>query len=172
MSKRICKNGFTLIELVVAIAIVAVVVSAMVGLMLDSMRSTTKTIALERIEEQGSQAMREIRKNILLADPTTLICPSGPSSSLTFNSRTDGNDISLTCADTGIMYSSVAAGETIQLTSSDVGVSGGCGEFIRSCVNDSNTPVINVRFSLYLVSGGDRVTSASKTFESTMVVRN
>ncbi len=170
------KNGFTLIEIVVAVAITVVMITAMINILLNSYRSSSRSKALEKVEEEGSLVIREIRRNLLMADPRSIVCPAGGTGdSISFESRMDSRMTTIECVDSNIASrsASIVPEQVITLNGSDVGVSGGCTTFISACNTDLNFPEVEFNFGLMTTGGGvDKTVTASRAFNVKVTIRN
>lgn len=161
------KKGFTLIEIMVVLAITGLIMASVMAILGGSFRVNNRNKWLGKIEENGGFALAEIRRNILDANR---ILPCGVGSSVSFNNMDDGNLTTIVCEDGKI--ASVSA-NTIDLTASDVTVSD-CSTFV-TCDTLSSSTVSNVNFSFTLgagISGGEPQDYVIKKFESKVSVRN
>ncbi len=168
-------EGFTLIEIVVAVGVTVVMITSMINILLNSYRSSARSKALEKVEEEGSLVIKEIRRNLLAADAESITCPSGGvGDNISFVSRIDSQTTVLECAGGNIASraASLVPEQVITLNSVDVGVSGGCANFVRSCNEDAVFPEIELGFGLMTAGGGDKTMSVSRDFSTKVVVRN
>lgn len=72
-------NGFTLVEVLVAISIVAIVGVIIVGIFADTLRGSNKAQILAVIKQNGQAVLESMDKNIRGAD--NIVCPPQPSPS-------------------------------------------------------------------------------------------
>lgn len=159
--------GFTLIEVMVVLAITGVIMASVMAILSGSFRANNRSKWLGKIDENGNFVLGEIRRNILDANR---ILPCGIGSSVSFNNMDDGNLTTIVCDDGKI--ASVSA-DTIDLTTSDVTVSD-CSTFV-TCDTLPSSTVSNVNFSFTLgagITGGEVQDYVTKKFESKVSVRN
>lgn len=71
------KNGFTIAEILVVIAIVAIVGTIMVAIFISTLRGSNKSQILAAIKQNGQAVLENMDKNIRGAD--NVICPKIPS---------------------------------------------------------------------------------------------
>lgn len=161
------KKGFTLIEVMVVLGITGVIMTSVMAILSGSFKVNNRTKWLGKVEQNGSFALGEIRRNILNANK---ILPCGIGNSISFTNMDDGNLTTIICENEKI--SSVSA-ETIDLTNDQVTVSD-CNTFV-TCDTLPSSDISNVNFSFTLgagISGGDPQDYVIRKFESKVSVRN
>jgi len=166
------RNGFTMIELVVMVAVLAMILVTVTAVMLNSMKARSRVETGDRLEQNGNLVLSALRDNFLTSNGQGVSClltgQSGIGSSVSFINRNDGVQITLNCAGGRIASNSAV------LTSSDVTVSD-CSTFVTCDTLPSSGGIVSVaNFSFVLKSG---VTEAgiegyaSRRFETKVVVR-
>jgi len=163
-------KAFTLIEMMVVVGSLAFIFMMVVGILINSVKSSRKINVTDSVEQDGTWVIAELRKNLLKAGITGLNCPSGVGSSLSFTSRIDGGTTYLVCNESESLIASVSAESAVNLLSSEVRASG-CNNFV-SCDLSSFFPIVNFSFTL---SKGDESSGVEnyneRDFEATVVVR-
>lgn len=169
------KKGFTLIETLVVVTVLGIIMTTVIGIMLNSFKAKGRTDITNRLEQSASYLMMELRRNILNAESISIACPpSGVGSSMTVVNRFDGQPTRIECDEPGAMVASVSALGTFNISGQDAGVSG-CASFI-SCDTlpvTGEVGTVKFRFGMNSSTGGMAVdTFVQRTFENTVVVRN
>ncbi|HRS22862.1 MAG TPA: prepilin-type N-terminal cleavage/methylation domain-containing protein, partial [Candidatus Woesebacteria bacterium] len=69
------KKGFTLLELVVMVAVIAIIMTIITAIMTNTFKANNRTMALQKINDNGSYALEQIRRYYLsqsICDGTAL----------------------------------------------------------------------------------------------------
>lgn len=171
--KNKSKTGFTLVELLVAVGIIAIAMITLSSTMIDSLRAKNRVRVMDKINQNGVWINSEIRRNLLRAPQNTIDC-SGAPSSLKFGD--DNNNINtITCTEaTGIASASAETAHNVgNMVDSGIRVTG-CGTFV-SCGLSPASEVTSaiIKFTLEAGTAGDRPENLyTKTFESKITIRN
>lgn len=119
--------GFTLLEMVVSIAIVALVATVLSQVFISTLRTNTKTEILKDMKQNGELALENMVRMIQNAQDITSTCEStGTSSQSITILNPDGKETSLGCLVDGTItrLASTSAEGTEYLTSSNVTAGG------------------------------------------------
>ena len=170
-------KAFTLIEMVVVIGVLGLVMSAVMGIMVNVFRAKNRIEVTDNSEQIGGQLLNQLKEDVVTASGVGMTCVTDGSSeanNLVYSSAVDGGVTTLSCVE-GTGIASASANGTYDLTGSEVTVSG-CNDFAR-CVPypGSSDRIESVNFSFTLsagVSGSGAQTANSRKFQSTVVVRN
>jgi len=138
------RKGFTLIEIMVVIAITAVIMTIIMAIMANTFKASNRTKAMQKINENGSYAMEQIKRYYL----SQSVCDAGL--------LTVGADNILKLNTTPVNA----------LTKSEVIAS----DFSAAC--DVDLKVLSVGFTLSVGSNLSKEFYATKSFTSTVVLRN
>ncbi len=171
-----CKQkGFTLIEILVVVAVVGFIVLSISRLMSGVFSSQNKNKAIDKIDQSGSWVLNELKKNILNAnsDGGNFICPSsGIGTSISIISNKDLQETILSCSGNKISSYSATRKETIVLfeKNNDLELVN-CSGFIRCEVPYSK--LSSVRFTFTLKAGVSTLSSGTtRPFLMDVVLRD
>ncbi len=163
------RNGFTLIEMMVVVAVLAVIMVTVVSVLLNSFKASSRVDVADRIEQNGQYALNEIRNNFLTSNGLNVTCNTGDS--ITYMNQLDGNVNTLQCIEGGAI-ASVSATTTTNLT---VGVSASnCNNFV-TCEVTSTGMVTSANIGFTLSTGVPNSGSenyVSRSFTTKVAVRN
>ena len=102
------KKGFTLIEILIVTSVILIVMASISGSMSGVFNSQGKSRAIDKINQNGSWILSELKKNMLNADSGTengagFSCPVNGdySDSITITSIKDGDKTTISCFDAG-----------------------------------------------------------------------
>lgn len=169
------QSGFTLLELLVSIAVVAVIGSTLSIILVNSLRGANKANVVTSVRQNGNNAVLQLAKNIREASDVTypvLPCPSSPQpfdhitiKTLAATSQTytcnSGSPVNIT-GPSGPLLDTNA----VSLTSCN---------FYCSQVDPSQNPVIKIDFTLTDSNGTSKLverSSAKINFQTSVVMRN
>ncbi len=119
------KRGFTLVEFVIYVGIVALMITSLSSFLIMAVSARTKAEAVANVEEQGIAAMQRITQTIRNA--TSITAPSIGTSSATGATvvvPTGALSPTLFNLSSGVLQMKEGAGAYVDLTSSQVVVSG------------------------------------------------
>lgn len=177
---EIKQQGFTLIEMVVSIAIIAVVGVALTQVFIATIRTNTKTELLKDVKQNGELALETMTRLIQNAKEITSACSiDGTSStSLTVVGK-DSGETTLECSldGTTTRVASVSAQGTAYLTSGNVTLGGGscaASTLAFTCFGAAGIPTsVTITFDLaQLGNPGQAFEQASETFQTSVSMRN
>lgn len=173
MMKHQRVDGFTLLEMLVSIAIIAIVSVVLSQVFISTLRSNTKAEILKEVKQNGDLAVESITR--MIQNAADAWCPSASSFS-TLNP--DGEVTTIACEDTasGARLASQSAAQTVYLTSTRVSLGTTCAgsQLSVTCEGAAGIPTtISVSFQLSQ-SGtvGDQFERASQTFRTSVSMRN
>ncbi len=160
------KAGYTLVEIIVVVASVGLIMTAMIGVILGSFRAQNRTKSDNKITENGSWIMNELRKNVFNSFGDQVECASD-AKSVQIKSLVDGQITTLSCDQVNSKIASTSAVERV-LNNSEVTVSG-CTNFVTCEQVDDK--VYGVTFNFTLESTVEGVGS-SRVFSTKVTLRN
>ncbi|MFZ2153131.1 MAG: prepilin-type N-terminal cleavage/methylation domain-containing protein [Microgenomates group bacterium] len=171
------KRGFTLIEMLVVVGVLAIIMITVTSILANSFKAKNRVAVADLVEQNGALVTREIRNNIMMTAGIGVSCVvDGVSagSTLALTNIDDGQVTNLVCYENSKIASESANGN-FDLTTNSVKVTG-CDNFARcDLYPDTADRVAKVNL-LFNLSSGDTAVSPvagnSKTFNSSVVVRN
>jgi prepilin-type N-terminal cleavage/methylation domain-containing protein len=169
-NKKINNKGFTLIETLVAVAVLGMLMVSLGGIMTMSFKAKSSTGNNEMLSSNAVFVLGELKKNILDAQVGQITCPdinSGIGNSISFMTKSGGRTTLLCDAATGQIASASADG-TYNYLDSGVGAKN-CQNFVWC--NLANGEVLSVGFTLNLAVGGSSVGNTG-IFYGEVVPRN
>lgn len=174
------RSGFTLIEMVVSIAIIAVVGVALTEVFIATIRSNTKTELLKDVKQNGEFALEIMTRMIQNAKEITSACSIAGtiSTSLTVVGE-DSGETTLGCSfdGTSTRVASVSAQGTAYLTSGNVTLGGGSclgSTLAFTCFGAAGIPTsVMIVFDLAQLGIPEQAfEQASETFQTSVSMRN
>lgn len=167
-----CTRGFTLIEILVALSIVAVIGSITVSILFMTLRAGKKSDVLIGLKQNGNTAMAQIVKNIRYAKsldyPTSCVSPVTVPR-ITLTSISDNAQTTFTCT-AGASTSIASNGASLIDTS--VAVVSGCS-FTCSQATLNDPPTIAIGYTLNARNLTDLTeTRGSVRFNTSVIMRN
>jgi len=164
------KRGFTMIELILYVALASVLLmatSAFLGVVLES---RVKNQTISEVETQGMQTMHTILQTIRNAEAITSPTQGANATSLTLNVVNASNDPTIFDVSSGALRIKEGVGATISLTNSRVTAS----DVTFTNLSRTDTPgIVRVEFTLSLVNNSGRNEyDYSKTFISSASLRH
>ena len=182
------KKGFTLIEILIVVAVVMVIMVSISGIMSGVFTSQNKNKAGDKITQNGSWILNELKKNVLNADKNSqngekFTCSMSPAlgQSIVITSVKDGEKTTISCLNFGVQGYKIASisgktvgvGTTIFLfeKNNDL-ILKDCNNFV-SCSTLPSLQLSNVKFNFTLEAGVAALSSGtSKTFSVDVTLRN
>lgn len=181
MKNKSNAKGFTLIELVIAVTIIAGLGTVLVQALFTTTRSSTKVERLTEVKQNGDYAINIIERMVRNARSLSAVCSSDgatPTTSATITSP-DGYDTTFSCGLDGSVtrIASVSGFGTQYLTSSSVTLGGAsCDDnsLVFHCVSLSDVPrSLKVTFALSQKGTPvDQFEKASTTFQASVGIRS
>lgn len=175
------KKGFTLIELVIAVAIIAGLGTVLVQVLFTTTRSSTKVERLTDVKQGGDYALNMIERMVRNAQKLSAdVCSESGASPTSFVSITspDGDDTTFICElNSGVTrIALVSALRTQYLTSSSVTLGGSscdADSLAFYCTSSAGTPK-SLKVTFQLSQKGtpvDQFEKASTTFQTSIGLR-
>jgi prepilin-type N-terminal cleavage/methylation domain-containing protein len=158
-------NGFTLIEIVVVTAAVALIMVAVIGLVVTTLKIQNQTKSNSKVVSNGNTILNELKKNILNSNKKNITC-AGSGLSITLTNNSDGKVTTISCGSGKIASSSAA---TIYLNSGDVTVTD-CSNFV-TCSTLPSLELSGVKFKFRIGASTSGV-GMTQNFEMDVTVRN
>lgn len=167
------EDGFTLLETLVSLAIVAMVSVVLSQVFISTLRTNTKTEVLKEVKQSGDLAMESITRMVQNAQSVT--CPTGQSLAIV---NPDGNTTTVSCQDVSSVarLASSSATATVYLSSETVTLGAACASSILqfTCTSVSGLPSL-ITVSFRMAQKGtpvDQFETASETFQNSVTMRN
>ncbi|MBU0534759.1 type II secretion system GspH family protein [Patescibacteria group bacterium] len=173
--KNNIQKGFTLIELMLVVVLIAVSVGVTNDILMSLVRSNNKTQVMTEIEQQSNFVSSKIERELRNARSVTTPLAGAFGSSLVFETK-DGTTIEYNVDTTsGLIKRKVNTGTLTNITSNNNpgGVVATCGSPSCFSVSGFNPQIVNVsiKFSQAQPGAGSSY-SGQTTIQSTVVVRN
>jgi len=162
------KFGFTLIEIVVVVASVGLIMTSVIGVVLGTFKSQNREKSTNKVMENGSWIINELRKNTLNSESTTIVCNTDKLSVEMVNMADQGKSV-FDCNQISNKIASTSATRESVLNSSEVNITD-CSNFVE-CTVDSSEKVTTVTFNFDIGATTSGV-SVSKNFNTTVTLRN
>jgi len=178
------KKGFTLIEILIVVGVVMIIMVSISGVMSGVFTSQNRNKASDKITQNGSWILDELKKNILNADSSgengdKFTCPmDNYSNSIVITSVKDGEKTTISCFNSvdGYKIASIsgkAVGTTTYLfqKNNDL-ILKDCSEFVI-CSTLPSLQLSNVKFNFNLGAGVEALSSGiTKAFSVDVTLRN
>lgn len=175
------QQGFTLIELVIAVAIIAGLGAVLVQALFTTTRSSTKVERLTDVKQGGDYALKVIERMTRNARALTAVCSEDGTTPTSFATITspDGYDTTFGCALSGSVtrIASVSAFGTQYLTNSSVTLGGETCEadsLVFYCTSIADVPN-SLKVTFQLSQKGtpvDQFEKASTMFQTSVGLRS
>lgn len=171
------KNGFTLIELIIAVAIIAGLGTVLVQVLFTTTRSSTKVERLTDVKQGGDYALNVIERMVRNARELTATCTSAGSTQSSVTITNPNNyQTTFTCQMDGTVarIASVSSTPTQFLTSSSVTLGASCDNalvFLCTSIDTSKSLKITFRLS-QKGTPVDQFEKASTAFQTSIGLRN
>jgi type II secretory pathway pseudopilin PulG len=162
------KTGFTLIEIVVVVASVGLIMTSVIGLVLGTFKAQNREKATNKVMENGSWIINELRKNTLNSESTTIVCTANDSIEMV-NMFDQEKSIFSCNRSSNKIASTSAIRDPNTLNSDDVNITD-CSNFVE-CEKDSSGKVSNIIFNFGIGATTSGV-SVAKNFNTVVTVRN
>lgn len=175
------KKGFTLIEIVVVLTMMAIILAAIMGALVSTFRASNKVTVTNKVMENGNWALSEIRRNIINSKSIDMQCPLSPGigSSLAFTNINDGEVTTIICTPPSSgqkgKIASVSARGSVDLTSANEVSVVDCSQFVSCNTSDSSSVPIDANFNFKVSSGNPDASIleyVEKEFSSKISLRN
>ena len=147
------KKGFTLIELVIYIAIAAAILLAIGSFWTSIVNSRIKNQVIIETEQQGSQVMQQITQTIRNAEDINSPTQGNSASILSLGVSDPAEDPTIFDLVDGVIRITKGSNDPVDLTSSAVEVT---SLNFSNLSNDDTPGTIRVEFSLEYLSDSDR----------------
>lgn len=169
--------GFTLIEMLVSIAIIITTTTVVVAILASSFRGITKSAISEDVRQNGNNALNRMSRTIQFAESFQGISEDGvvyvPNCSLAGGDnynyvrvRASSQTVTFSCTDTDIMMgaSSLIDKSRVSVVESSCSI---------TCLQDSETvpPVIGISYGLFKAGVADQ-TNSEVFFSTSVKMRN
>lgn len=168
------QKAFTLIELILIVALMAVSIGVTNDILLSLIRSNNKTQVINEIEQQSNFVSLKIEKELRNARSVSIPAPGSSGKILNFLTRS-GHTIQYEVDDNGVMWRSVDGGGKLGLTSNNApgGVLVTCGTGGCFSVSGFNPQITNFSVSFSQAQPGTGGSySGSVGINSTIGIRN
>jgi len=172
-------HGFSLVEVIVSMGILAIISVAIAQAMFTSTRTNTKTELLKDIKQNGDFAIGVMTRMIQNARAITSTCtPAGTTSQTLTMINPDGATTTLECSTDGAVFriASVSGIQTDYLTSNNLTVTGAscaASSFTFTCTSVPDAPD-RVQILFTLAQKGtpfEKYEQSSASFQTTVNIR-
>ena len=167
-------HGFTMLEMLVSVAIIAMVSIVLSQVFISTLRTNTKTEVLKEVKQSGDLAIESITR--MIQNAQSVSCPTAQSLSIM---STDGYTTTIDCREvaSSTRLASSSAAATVYLSSDNVSLgSAVCASSSLqfTCNAVSGLPShVTVSFRLAQVgTPGDQFEKASESFQTSVTMRN
>jgi prepilin-type N-terminal cleavage/methylation domain-containing protein len=150
------QNGFTLLEMLITISVIAVIASLIVQVFFTTTRINTKTEVMKEVKQNGDFALDVMTRMIRNSTFISSACSGGPLNTLNITNP-DGQGTIFTCspdANNVLRIASQSAAVPLKfqyLTSSNVTLGTGafCGTYLQfTCTSSNDTNKVTITFDL------------------------
>ena len=162
--KKVDKNGFTIIEMVVVTAAIAMIMVAVISVVVATFRSQNQTKSNSKVSSGGNWILTELKREVLSSDGENIVCLDNQ---LTLTDVNDGEVVVISCDDSE--GNEVITANSTNLNSGDISIID-CSEFV-SCTTLPSLEVSEVNFKFGVKSDTVGI-EASQDFELSVSVRN
>ena len=168
------KRGFTLIETVIVVSVLAIIMVSVTSILFNSMLAGKKADAGDVLEQNGNMVLQAIRNLFLNSDGNNVSCGTigVGSTAIIFTNKHDGSTTAFDCFE-NVKIASESANSTNLFREQKLVVSG-CDNFVTCDTFPSSGGRVSVAdFSFVLTVGGtdNPAEYASRRFETKVVVR-
>ncbi len=173
MRTRNIQDGFTLLEMLVSVAIIAMISVVLSQVFISTIRTNAKTEILKEVKQNGDLAVDTLTR--MVQNATSVTCPTTKSLAIV---NPDGNTTTIGCAlDGTVTRLASASATTVYLSSGDVTLGGtDCASSTLqfTCTAVAGLPSqVTLSFSLAQKgTPGDQFERASETFQTSVSMRN
>lgn len=166
------QKGFTLIEIILVVSLLAVTVGLTSDILLSLVRSNTKTQVINEIEQQSNFISLKLEKELRDARNVTLPEENSTGNTLTFI-RKDGTEISYTLNSNNVITRNIGT-ETPQILTSNSNPGGVSVTCPSGCFNISgpNPQIVNISMEFKQAQGVVVSYSGAVKINSSVVIRN
>lgn len=158
------RKAFTLIEMLVAVGILALVLVAVGGTMTMSFKAKRNTEAKELISSRAVFSLNELKKNVLDAVASSINCPIDVGNSISFTTK-NGSSTTLLCDSATGQIASKSASEKVNFLGGSV-TALDCNDFVWCNTADGMVLSIGFSLSLQTTSNGSGTTANFQTIVS------
>jgi len=174
MMRSIKRQGFTLLEMMVTIALISLISIVLSQVFISTLRSNKKTDILKEVKQNGNLALESMSRMIQNAKRVT--CVTANTLAIV---NPDGETTTISCLldDANTRLASSSASQTVFLSSPQVSLGGVVCESSSlqfTCDDTSGLPSrVTVVFHLSQAgSPGDQFEQASEDFQTSVTMRN
>ncbi|MFA6185250.1 MAG: prepilin-type N-terminal cleavage/methylation domain-containing protein [Candidatus Shapirobacteria bacterium] len=182
------QTGFTFIEILIVISLIMIIIGSISGIMSGVFSSQSKNKATDKINQNGSWILNELKKNILNANSSgyngadsNFNCPVGGGTSMVMTNVKDGEKTTISCLyDSGTNSYKIASisgkkdvGTTIYLfqKNNDLYLEN-CDGFV-TCSTLPSLQLSKVKFNFNLGAGVFGLSSGTtRSFSIDVILRN
>ena len=164
------QKGFTLIEMLVVVALLAITVGVTSDILISLVRTNTKTQVLNEIEQQANFVSLKIEKELRDARLVTAPVEGTPGNTLTFQTK-DGVDVTYTLDGNSIRRTIGGVTNILTSNSSPGGVSVNCSGGCFSVDGSPQVVKIDMTFNQAQDEAGVSYSGSAK-IQSSIVIRS
>lgn len=175
------RRGFTLIEILISVGLIAIISMVVSQVFLSTVRTSTKAELLKDVKQNGDFALDVIARMIRSAGTVSSACTvaGNKSPSLSIVNVDDSGGTTFECVQDGTVMriASRSASKTEFLTSANVSIGGiTCADstlFFTCTLISNEVASIKVEFSLFQAGSlPDQFQKASTSYQTTVLSRN
>ena len=161
------KTGYTLIEIMVVVASISLIMTAVVGVVLGTFRTQNRTQSDNKISDNGSWIINELRKNSFNSYDNKTEC-SSDNLSVKLKDMTNGETTTLSCNVSADKIASTSATAEKVLNNNEVKVLD-CRKFVTCEKTGDEVSALVFNFVLGATTGG---VGSSQVFSTRVTLRN
>ncbi len=170
MKKNGCvcrRTGYTLVEIMVVVASVSLIMVATIGIILGSFKAQNRTESNDKIMENGSWILNELKRDIFNSYADSIIC-ADDGLSVEIKGLNDGQTTTLSCNQTANKIASASAIKESVLNNNEVTITD-CNNFVSCEVSGDKITGVLFNFVLGATTNG---VGSSQVFSTRVTLRN
>ena len=161
-------TGYTLVEIMVVVASLGLIMTSMVGIILGSFKAQNRTKSTNKIMENGTWIISELRKNVFNSSKKNVICAED-GLSVEVKNLMDGGISVLSCNQNTNQIASESALGKVLLNNSEVSITD-CTDFVVCDENEAGEVTsLTFNFGIGATTGG---ISVVQDFTTKITLRN
>ena len=159
--------GYTLVEIMVVVSSISLIMVATIGIILGSFRAQNRTESNNKVMENGSWILNELKRDIFNSYADSIIC-ADDGLSVEIKSLNDGQTTTLSCDQTANKIASASATKESILNNNEVTITD-CSNFVSCEVNGDKITGVLFNFGIGAMTNG---VGTSQVFSTRVTLRN